>query len=285
MKNLFLFALALISLSVSAGNMTTKLIVNNPICHSGNDGTIDLFVFGGNAPLTYTWDNGLPATASHSNLAAGTYSFTVTDSTGDVVSGSVVIAEPNDIAVTPNVLDVTTPGGNDGSIGLNVGGGTPIYAYSWSNNVHDRNISSLTSGTYDVEITDAAGCSKTFSFLVSEPNGFLIEKPEVKYLISKGSFQDGNNYAKNGGATGVEDVKQGTVLVYPNPANNFFKIALQPGTETQIALMTPNGQVVAQKNATTTETEMNVSGLPNGNYIMSIRNESGVTNKLVSVLK
>lgn len=285
MKKVLLIALAIVSLS-AFGNMTTKLVVNNPVCHGESTGSIELYVFGGTAPLTYTWDNGLPSGSAHHNLAAGTYSFTVTDFTGDVVSGSVIVAQPADISVTPNIIDASSPGANDGSIGLTVTGGTPIYAFSWSNDVYDRNISGLTAGTYTVDITDEAGCSKTFQFIVKEPNGYIAEKPQDKFIASKGKFHDGdNNLAKGAAPTGVEDVKNSPTLVYPNPATNLFNISLQPGTNTQIALITPNGQVVAQQNTDNNQTQLNVSDLPNGNYILSIRNEYGMTNKLVSVLK
>lgn len=285
MKKLLLIALAFVTLSATAGNMTTKLVVNNPICYGTSDGSIELYVFGGTPPFTYTWDNGLPPVATHTGLAAGSYSFTVSDNIGDVVNGTVVVAQPDEILATPTILDVTTQGGNDGAIGLYVTGGTPAFAFNWSNNVQDRNISRLTAGTYSVEITDAAGCMKTFSFVVNEPNGFIAQKPEEKYLVSKGSFHGSNNTGKGAEHTGIEEEKQVVTNVYPNPANNFFNITLQQGAENQIALINPNGQIVAQQQASSGETQLNVSDVPNGNYILSIRNENGITNKMVSVLK
>ena len=47
-------------------------------CFGENDGTIDLTAGGGTAPYTYNWDNGIGATEDPTNLVAGTYNVTVT---------------------------------------------------------------------------------------------------------------------------------------------------------------------------------------------------------------
>ena len=63
-------------------------------------------------------------------------------------------------------VSVPTPSNSDGSINLSVTGGTPPYTYSWSNGAITQNISSLTSGNYTVQVTDAAGQSANSTFFI-----------------------------------------------------------------------------------------------------------------------
>ena len=62
-------------------------------CAGGDDGVIDITVFGGTAPYTYSWSN-LAATEDVFNLAAGNYSVDVTDANGCVTTSSVTINQP-----------------------------------------------------------------------------------------------------------------------------------------------------------------------------------------------
>jgi len=69
--------------------------VGNTSC-LGDDGYIGISVWGGTPPYTYTWDtNPIQSTEDISNLTAGVYSVTVTDSTGIIVSGSALVNGPS----------------------------------------------------------------------------------------------------------------------------------------------------------------------------------------------
>jgi len=58
---------------------------------AGNDGTIDLTVSGGTAPYTYSWNNGAGTSEDPTNLAGGTYTVTVTDANGCVMTLDVTV--------------------------------------------------------------------------------------------------------------------------------------------------------------------------------------------------
>jgi hypothetical protein len=132
---------------------------NHVSCNGGNNGTATVTASGGTAPYTYAWSNGSTA-QTISNLAAGSYTVTVTTATGCTGTASRVVTQPSAIAVSMSIAHATG-GSNNGSISLSVSGGTPGYTYFWSNGKTTQNISGLAPGTYTVTVTDTKGCTKT----------------------------------------------------------------------------------------------------------------------------
>jgi gliding motility-associated-like protein len=87
---------------------------------------------------------------------------------GDTVYFS--ITEPSAIADTAIIINESTPFSNDGSIVLNVSGGTPGYTYDWTGpngfTSLSQNINNLSAGTYDLTITDNVGCTYDTAYVV-----------------------------------------------------------------------------------------------------------------------
>lgn len=69
--------------------------INNTSC-TIDDGSIDISIFGGTPPYSYSWDtNPIQTTEDISNLPAGVYTVTVTDAEGVTVTGSALINGPS----------------------------------------------------------------------------------------------------------------------------------------------------------------------------------------------
>lgn len=137
-------------------------------CHGDNSGSIDITVTGANGSITYLWNDG-NTNEDRTALAAGSYSVTVKDSKGCESSTSFTISEPDALGASAITANITTVGGNDGSIDLTVTGGTKPYSYLWNDGNTDEDRTGLTAGTYKVTITDAHGCSTEASYTLKEP--------------------------------------------------------------------------------------------------------------------
>ncbi|WP_161622665.1 T9SS type B sorting domain-containing protein [Cesiribacter andamanensis] len=161
------------SLTVTVGQPDQLLAtaVPSPVtsCTGGN-GAIELTVSGGSGTYTYLWSNG-STDKDLSGLSAGTYRVDITDSMGCTASAEATITQPAPITLTTSVVDATSCGGSNGSIGLNVSGGSGTYTYSWSNGATSRDLSDLAAGTYTVDVTDGNGCVATAEVVVGEPAG------------------------------------------------------------------------------------------------------------------
>ena len=66
------------------------------------------------------------------------------------------------IVITATVKNASC-GANDGSIAANPSGGSSPYTYSWSNGASTSSATNLAVGTYSVTITDANGCSASYT--------------------------------------------------------------------------------------------------------------------------
>ena len=148
--------------------LALSTVVTNAACNGALTGSIDLTVSGGTVAYTYLWSNG--ATAQDvAGLAAGTYTVTVTDANACTATATATVTQPTALAVTQTVVDVTCNGGNNGSIDLNVSGGSQPYSYTWSNGATTQDLINLTANTYTVTVQDANGCSVVRTIQVAQP--------------------------------------------------------------------------------------------------------------------
>ncbi|CAN5401951.1 hypothetical protein BH09BAC1_BH09BAC1_09060 [soil metagenome] len=67
------------------------------------------------------------------------------------------------------VTNVACNNGTNGSIAINVTGGTGPYTYLWGSGATTQNRTNLVAGTYSVTVTDANGCKGSTSATVTQP--------------------------------------------------------------------------------------------------------------------
>jgi hypothetical protein len=203
---------------------------------------ISLNVTGGVAPFEYEWSNG-ESGSSIEDLTAGVYAVQVTDHNGCSGTMSFTISQPAAPLVVNAVLnpasgDLT----EDGSIDITVTGGTPPYAYSWSNGTEVQDIDSLNPGNYTITISDSKGCALATTFTVEKASSIVeIESFELK--------------------------------IYPNPTADFTLVSSGNKRMNQISIYDVSGKQILIKNLDSSNFILDTSELTNGIYLLNINVE------------
>lgn len=140
--------------------------VSGSKCSNQCDGTATVSPLGGTSPFKYIWSNGQTAQTAI-GLCAGNYVVTVSDAAAITTTAAVTITQPPTLALVASVTANTCAGSSTGSALVSATGGTPGYAYSWSNGQVTQTASGLSAGLHTVTVTDANGCVGTDSVSVS----------------------------------------------------------------------------------------------------------------------
>lgn len=159
--------------------LSTAIVTDPILCNGFSTGTATSTTVGGTEPYTYSWSNGA-TTPDISNVAAGPYTLTVTDSKGCFTFTGTVIQQPAaPLNVVPTIVDASCYEYSDGSIVINITGGTQPYAFTWGNNNEiilnnpSETITNLSASDYLIRVTDVNGCVFEQIVTVGQPTPFL----------------------------------------------------------------------------------------------------------------
>jgi len=198
----------------------------HPACDGLSNGSINTIITGSNTPYTYNWSNG-QSTQNISNLTAGNYNLTVTDSLGCNSSETYTLVSPPPFSPTINANNISCFGFNDGFI--EVVNEPPTTTYLWSNSSTGSSLNNLSSGNYSVEVTDVNGCILTQSFNISEPSQIIVLSSFND--ISCNNANDGNIDLTISGGSGYYTVNMPPYSqILSNGATNYTQSILSPGT-------------------------------------------------------
>ena len=148
--------------------LNVSTVVEDASC-SGSDGKAIALAGGGSKPYTYQWSNGNSGPVAQ-NLSAGIYTLTLTDNKSCSIVTPVIVNNSGGPKVSLNNLTgVNCNNEANGSIDIQISGGTPLYSYSWlPGGQTSQDITGLTEGSYEVSVTDDAGCIGVSSFVIGE---------------------------------------------------------------------------------------------------------------------
>ena len=236
------------SVTIAVTELEALIPTSTLTCPGESTGTATALVLNGTPPFTYLWDDPqAQATATAINLAEGTYTVQVTDVFGCEATASVIIeAYPQIVVQIQSVTDETN-GLANGSIEINVIGGSPPYSYEWSKDglvfSAAEDPDGLSEGGYTVKITDAVGCTFTSEVIV------------VDNITGVGELNGQNRYR-----------------IFPNPGSDFFWVEWRGPVQGDLRaeLLDINGKVHLKSALKTARTQLDTHGLTPGVYLLCL---------------
>ncbi len=248
--------------TINVANVTPVIFnasVTNVTCNGLANGAIDLTITQGAVQNTY-WDFNNATTEDLTNLSAGNFRVTLTDSNGCISYGSYTVSQPETITayITTTQADATN---TTAALDLQVIGGTPLYTFNWSNAINTEDQTNVAAGYYTVTVTDANGCTATTDATVEQ------------YIAADTT----NNGGGNNGTAGVEENTSIDMNIYPNPAAENATISWKNEVNT-LQIINAQGQVIAQENVTNTNS-FQVTDLATGSYFVQLSNNNNTTTK------
>jgi len=165
-----------------------KVTKSEMTCSAPNGGQATAIASGGTPPYTYLWNTG--HTGAHiTELSAGKYFVTVSDSRGCSVQEKVVLSYPEEVEVNNAIITpVTCYEGNDGKIALTLSGGKGAVNVLWydaegtlitqGTTNGGKTISGLKAGKYKAVFRDQSDCPALEQFYeVLQPEKTVINIP------------------------------------------------------------------------------------------------------------
>ena len=123
-------------------------------------------ITGGNLPYDVQWGG-----INNNALAANTYSVLIVDSIGCVHPEELIVNQPNLLLANEVLYPPSCNGMLDGSITINITGGTGSLNYDWLNAPTGflDSLFGLSAGVYTLVVSDSMSCVDTFIFTLNEP--------------------------------------------------------------------------------------------------------------------
>lgn len=161
-----------VSLSEPSGT-TISFTILNASCGQ-NDGAVIAIGSGGTGTLTYNWSN-TAAGPTANNLSAGSYTVTATDGNGCTKTATASVGNINAPTALASVALGIACNGGQGTIQVNVAGGSAPYSYNWSTpGGVGQSMAGIAAGSYTVTVTDAKGCIATSIVQLTQPDSLSL---------------------------------------------------------------------------------------------------------------
>ncbi|MFN4902116.1 MAG: LamG-like jellyroll fold domain-containing protein [Ignavibacteria bacterium] len=169
----------------------TATVIKNVDCFGEADGSASVSnPTGGTPPYSYSW-NTIPAqqTQNATNMKAGDYTVTITDSKGCISQAAVTITQPNSpVEIGQAIVEqyVSCHGLSDGIINISAPfGGTAPYTIVWNTQPvrYGERLEGVEAGTYTAVVIDSKGCIAEATTTVTEPEKIRVLSPKDTIVL------------------------------------------------------------------------------------------------------
>ncbi|MFP4366020.1 MAG: PKD-like domain-containing protein, partial [Bacteroidales bacterium] len=152
--------------------------VEDATCYGYTDGRVYLDVEGGTGNIYYNWEDG-QATANAFGLSAGNHFVRVSDINNCTLDTIIHVRQPDPLVAYPVITEPYCDEFDDGSVELNMSGGTSPYRFSWSTGQTTEDLYNIGEGTYYVTVEDFNNCVLVDTIMVDSANELCMRIPNA----------------------------------------------------------------------------------------------------------
>lgn len=164
-------------------------------------GQINSKLINGTPPYQYRWSHGA-TTPDANNVYSGVYTVTVSDVYNCADTASIrVIEEPNLVSASYDTFRLNCYNDFSGQVILHATGGLAPYQYTVVSSKPDSIFTGLGAGKYHFSVTDVKGCIYQDSFIINQPDSFVLKWDSIKPLTCH-NRQDGMLQVSASGSNG-----------------------------------------------------------------------------------
>jgi gliding motility-associated-like protein len=139
--------------------ITIQTAVTDVACFGDSSAQVQTTINGGILPYTLLWSNGAN-TPTISNLVAGSYTLTLIDNNNCSLTSTSTINQPDSISLAVSIKKVSCDNKSDAAFYIAPSGGVAPYRIEWSNGLISDTVKNLSTGEYQITVTDMNGCVK-----------------------------------------------------------------------------------------------------------------------------
>ncbi|MBL4658038.1 MAG: SprB repeat-containing protein, partial [Flavobacteriales bacterium] len=253
-----------------AGPGINSFTTSTVLCNGDSTGTISVQAGGGNAPLTYLWDDASAQTDSlATGLPAATYNVTVTDFFGCLTVGGGSVSELTTLSLGTSSTP-TSCGATDGTATVNASGGALSFTYAWNTAPvqTDSIATGLAGGSYTVVVTDTNGCLDSTNVTVVGLTNPIITMLDSVDVACNGDSTGSITSTVAGGTTPYtylwDDVGAQTDSMATGLPNGIYKLLVTAANGCQDSASVSLGEPVVLSAAITDSSATNCSGDSSG---------------------
>ncbi|MFK7773911.1 MAG: M43 family zinc metalloprotease [Saprospiraceae bacterium] len=186
-------------------------------CNGNNNGEVVLGSTGGSPNYLYSFDGGAYSNNNiFTNLSQGVYSVATVDENNCEHSFDVTLVEPIAIQFTvASQTNLSCFGESDGMIEVSGLGGVGNLEYQINGQGYQNSnqFTSLSSGTYNLDVSDENGCVESLSVMVTEPDELLVQLTNQNNIPCSGGNTGSVTINTTGGIGTSSIVFNGTTTV------------------------------------------------------------------------
>ena len=152
-------------------NLNILYSTTDVACYGDSTGEISIdSVTGGQSPYNFNINGN-----SFLNLSSGFYSVSVQDSNNCSSVVNIEIKQNQPIQSNAILYKPSCSGYSDGSISIDVSGGTYPYSINWTNGTGNiDSLYGLQKGIYELQVIDSSGCIFNEQLILDEPDSLIL---------------------------------------------------------------------------------------------------------------